>query len=93
MKNIIYIFLFISFLTKANTINVCPSCRVKTIKKAIDLANSGDSITVQKGVYKENNLIITKSIHLIGINNPIIDGDNKDTILKFNANNFSSCAL
>jgi len=89
MKNIIYIFLLISFLTKANTINVCPSCYIKTIKKAIELADSGDSIIVQQGLYKENNLTITKSIHLIGVNNPIIDGDNKDTILKFNANNFS----
>lgn len=87
MKNIAYI--FISFLGRANTINVCSSCKIKTIKKAIHIATNGDTITVQKGTYKENNLMITKSIHLIGINNPIIDGDNKDTILKFNANHFS----
>lgn len=89
MKNIFYLFLFINFIGRANTINVCSSCKVRTIKTAIKIAGQGDTITVQKGIYKENNLIITKSIHLIGINNPTIDGENKDTILKFNTNNFS----
>ncbi len=53
MRFIVLIFLFISFSTKANTIEVCASCTAKTIKEAIALAEEGDSIMVHKGIYKD----------------------------------------
>jgi len=48
-----------------------------TIQTAIDAANPGDDIIVQKGIYKEN-IIIDKNINLIGIGWPEIDGGTKE---------------
>jgi nitrous oxidase accessory protein NosD len=48
-----------------------------TIQTAIDAANPGDDIIVQKGIYKEN-IIIDKNINLIGIGWPEIDGGSKE---------------
>lgn len=89
MRFIVIIFLFFGFSTQANTIEVCTSCSVKTIKDAIAMAEDGDSIMVKKGVYYESNITITKAIHLIGIDNPVIDGESKETIIKFETDNFS----
>jgi nitrous oxidase accessory protein NosD len=44
-----------------------------TIQMAIEAANPGDDIIVQKGTYKEN-IIIDKYINLIGIGWPVLDG-------------------
>ena len=33
---------------------------IKTIKKAIELAKSGDTIIVNKGIYREGNIIVDK---------------------------------
>lgn len=44
-----------------------------TIQTAVDAAAQGDTIVVQKGVYREN-VIIDKSIDLIGVDWPTIDG-------------------
>lgn len=58
----------------AGEIRVCPSCEVKTVREAIDMAVNGDTILIEKGVYKEFDLnIINKSIHLKGVNYPVID--------------------
>ncbi len=58
----------------AGEIRVCPSCKVKTVREAIDMAVNGDTILIEKGVYKEFDLnIINKSIHLKGVNYPVID--------------------
>lgn len=89
MRFIVVLFLFFGFTTQANTIEVCTSCSVKTIKKAIALTEDGDSIIVHKGVYYESDIIITKAIHLIGIDNPVIDGESKETIIKIETDNFS----
>ena len=48
-----------------------------TIQAAIDAADPGDDIVVQKGTYKEN-LVIDKVVDLIGIGWPEIDGGTKD---------------
>ncbi|PCH54177.1 MAG: nitrous oxide reductase [Flavobacteriaceae bacterium] len=89
MKYLVLIFVLFSFKIQATTINVCNNCKVKSIKEAITLSQNGDSIVVQKGIYKEHGLVLNKEIKLIGKNNPVIDGENKETILKVIANNFS----
>lgn len=48
-----------------------------TIQAAMDAANPGDDILVQKGTYNEN-IVIDKSVDLIGIDWPTIDGGNKE---------------
>jgi parallel beta-helix repeat protein len=48
-----------------------------TIQAAVDAADPGDEIVVQKGIYKEN-IVIDKNINLIGIEWPTIDGGSKE---------------
>jgi parallel beta-helix repeat protein len=48
-----------------------------TIQAAVDAANPGDDIIVQNGTYKEN-IVVDKSIDLIGIEWPTIDGGDKE---------------
>ena len=54
-----------------------------TIQTAIDAAQAGDNIVVQKGVYNEL-VVVDKSVNLIGKDWPVIDGGgktgNKNTI-------------
>lgn len=82
MKQTLTIFclLLTSFLF-ANTIVVGKDQLISSLKKGIELAKNGDTVLLQKGVYKEGNIIINKSIRLIGINEPVLDGENKYEIL------------
>lgn len=50
-------------------------------------AKDGDTILLNKGVYKEGNIIIDKAIHLIGIDEPVLDGENKNEILTITGKN------
>lgn len=90
MKYKILLFFFFSTLTiLAKQIEVCSSCSVKTIKKAIEIAESGDEILIKEGVYKENNIVINKSISLIGEKGAIIDGEDAGGIIIFESDNFT----
>lgn len=67
MKNtIIFFFLFSFSFLHAKQITVCNSCSIKTIKQAVLQAENGDEILLKKGIYKENNIVINKSITLTG---------------------------
>ncbi len=92
MKTTSYlIFLLILFSWKgwSNTIEVCSSCNISSIKAAVEAANPGDTIVIQKGTYKEYNIEITKPLTIIGEDNPVIDGENKGEIITIQANNVS----
>ena len=80
-------FFFISIAVSAKQIVVCKSCSVKTIKEALILAKDGDEILVKKGIYFENDLLINKSISLIGEKGTLIDGQNKGGMLFLETNN------
>ena len=60
---------------------------MKTIQEGIAQASEGDTVLVKKGIYKEVNIIIDKSIVLLGENLPTIDGEKKGEILKIVADN------
>ena len=81
--------LFCCITSYGNQIEVCSTCKVTTIKDAIDKAEDGDEIIIHSGVYKEHGLEITKSLHITGIDLPVIDGELKETIFSISANNFS----
>ncbi|MCF6168449.1 nitrous oxide reductase family maturation protein NosD [Lutibacter sp.] len=90
MKFKIFFFLFFSVLTiSAKQIEVCHSCTIKTISEAIKISVAGDEIFVKKGIYKEQNIIIDKSISLIGEKGAVIDGENEGGILIFETDNFT----
>lgn len=86
MKNI-YIFLcilFVSLLAKAEKINVCRSCKITTLNKAIAQANSHDTIILQQGTYLEHGLRIGKPITILG-DRAIFDAQFKGGVLEINA--------
>ncbi|RRN77666.1 nitrous oxide reductase family maturation protein NosD, partial [Pseudoxanthomonas sp. SGD-10] len=64
----------------AATIQVGKQQQVKTIVKALEMATDGDTIFVEGGLYKEGNIAIRKSVVLIGIDNPVLDGEKKHEI-------------
>ncbi|MDO4230302.1 MAG: nitrous oxide reductase family maturation protein NosD [Capnocytophaga sp.] len=83
--------LFCTFLlgisAYAQTIKVCPSCEVKTIQQAVERAKDHDTILIEKGTYKVNDLVIKKPLTFIGKNKPIIDAENKGEIFIISASN------
>jgi len=85
----LFITLFLVFakasLSYSYTIEVCENCKITSIKRAVEIAESGDTIQVNGGTYLEYDIIINKPLTLIGKDQPIIDGNHKGTILDINA--------
>jgi nitrous oxidase accessory protein len=69
----------------ATEIIVDPAGEIKTITQALALAENGDRIVVAKGRYREGNIAIDKSVELIGIDFPVIDGENAHEVLTITA--------
>ena len=88
MKWLISILLFFAINTSfASTIIVGKDKAIRSLKQAIKIAKTGDTILLHTGTYKEGNIILDKSIHLIGINTPVLDGENKNEILTLTGKN------
>jgi nitrous oxidase accessory protein len=83
---LIILLLNISATVSGRTIIVGADQPVKTLKQAIALAKENDTIKLMKGVYKEGNIVLTKSITLIG-ENAILDGVNQFEILTVSGKN------
>lgn len=82
MKSLLIILLlFFAVDLFANTIIVAKDKPVNTLRRAIELAKNGDTILLNKGVYNEGNIIISKSICLQGVGSPVLDGGYKNEIL------------
>ena len=82
MKKLLTILLLLVFYdVTGNTIVVGKGKVITTLRQAINLAKDGDTVLLDKGTYKEGNIVITKSIHLIGIDMPVLDGEYKNEIL------------
>ena len=62
---------------ESNSETVTVNQQTGVLKKAIEMAEAYDTIFIQPGIYKEGNLTVTKPITLIGINDPVIDGQNE----------------
>lgn len=95
MKNFIpfWLLFFSVFSICAREIEVCPDCEVQTLRKAVDLAQDGDHIHIRKGVYREHDISITKSLHLRGDKGAVIDGESQGTVLSVHTNDFSMSGL
>jgi len=89
MKKIsLLFFLFSISFIQAKQIEVCASCEISTIKKAIEAAEDGDEIFIRKGVYQENDIEVNKAVTIYGEEGTIIDGTNKGSILHITSDNF-----
>ena len=79
--------IFLSTATAGRTIIIGKKLPVTSIKSAISLAREKDTILVLPGIYKEGNIIINKSIVLLGQQFPVLDGENKFEILTVSGKN------
>lgn len=93
MKNVaITIILFlccIFFLKKlhATEIMVGNNYLFTSIKTALQHCQNGDTILVEKGLYKEHEIVIDKSIVVKGLQQPVLDGEHQYQIFFIKANN------
>ncbi len=73
----------------AKTIKVCHNCDIRLIKQAVELADTGDTIIVLEGRYRESNIIIrVPDIVLIGKGRVVIDaGKENQAVVVFKSPN------
>ena len=83
MRLLITILLSFILLTSfGRTIIVGPGQSFTSLKRAIEAAKARDTLILLGGIYKEGGITLTKSLTIIGQNNPVLDGENKyETLL------------
>lgn len=62
-------------------ITVCNGCETGSIREAVSSSSDGDVIVIKEGYYRENNIVIEKSVKIIGEKNAVVD-------LEFNSQGF-----
>ncbi|MBT8286076.1 MAG: nitrous oxide reductase family maturation protein NosD [Flavobacteriaceae bacterium] len=86
MRQIIIIFLTCLFVSlsglKAQSLVICDQCELKTIKEGIAVAQDHDTLLIRKGTYREFNILIDKPLTLLGVDSPVIDGQDKGEIFR-----------
>lgn len=80
------LFLQVCLSASANPITVSKTGKIKSLKQAVELAKPGDTIYVTPGTYREGNILIEKSLVIIGEDYPVLDGERKYEILTIHAN-------
>jgi nitrous oxidase accessory protein len=73
-------------VVSAKVWHVSTNGKLRDIQIAVDAAQAGDTIIVEAGVYKPKNIIITKSLSLIGNRFPVLDGERKYEIISVKSN-------
>ncbi|MFN8296375.1 MAG: nitrous oxide reductase family maturation protein NosD [Chitinophagales bacterium] len=88
MKQLVYIilFLFTSYVVDGKTITIGKNQQYKSITEAIKNSSDNDTLVVLKGIYKEGNLVVNKSLTLIGKDYPVLDAQKKYEVLSVKAN-------
>lgn len=80
-------------LLSARTIVVTSESEFTTLTSALAAASPGDTILVHKGTYREGNIIINKSVVIMGKEYPIFDGEKKFEILTISADDVTVSGL
>lgn len=89
MKNtliIISLLILPWLVASANTLRVCPTCECTTISEAIYTSENGGEIIVERDIYTEGQIIVDKSVRLIGKDFPVLDGMGNSEVLTVTAN-------
>ena len=81
-------FFFFPMIHQGATLFVGLNHSIKSIKQSIAIAQENDTVFIDQGIYRENNIVISKSLKIIGINNPVLDGEGRFEILTISAKNF-----
>ncbi len=79
-------FLIFTLTSGAKTIQVGKQLAITSIQQALKIAADGDTVLVEAGHYHEKNIVISKTIFLIGLNHPVLDGDHLYEIISIKAN-------
>ena len=91
MKTSISLILFFIIFSNQSVWASCDTVQkngaINSIQKAISMEKNGDTILVEPGIYKEKNIIVDKSIVLIGNQYPVLDGEHTYEIISVKANN------
>ncbi len=81
-----YILWFLLFLMgapmRASIWKVCNTCENSSIKETIARAHAYDTLLVQKGRYREFEILVDKPLVIRGIGYPIVDGEKKGEIFR-----------
>jgi nitrous oxidase accessory protein len=88
MKRFLLILLWLgtSLFSRADLLKVGTGQKYTSIHSAILAAANGDTILVETGVYKEKNITVNKTLTLIGIQFPVLDGEHKYEVLSLKSN-------
>ncbi|MDB5203782.1 MAG: hypothetical protein JWQ27_3191 [Ferruginibacter sp.] len=86
MRSVLTICCMLScFFAAAKTITVGKGRAFQTITAGIAAAAGGDTVLVYPGIYREKNLLISKSLVLKGIDFPVLDGEHRYEIISVKA--------
>ena len=86
------VILIISFLSSglwAGQVQVGFDYPQTTIAQGLEASIAGDTILVHPGTYVESGLVISHSLALVGVGNPVVDGNHSGEIITVTANNVS----
>jgi nitrous oxidase accessory protein len=65
----------------ASVLSVSAGSNLSSVKTAVAAAQPGDTVLVHPGIYKEGNILIQKSISVIGKGLPTLDGEMKYEVI------------
>jgi nitrous oxidase accessory protein len=65
----------------SRTLQVGEGKSILTIQEGIELSQPGDTLLIGHGIYREGNIVLKKSITIIGEGYPVLDGEKKFEIL------------
>lgn len=88
MRSLLVLYFLISLGTvRAGTIVVDQRGPVRSLRQAVNMAKRADTILLHRGLYREGNIVVTKSISIIGVDGPVLDGENKHELLTLSGKN------
>jgi nitrous oxidase accessory protein len=90
---IFYLLMLPGFPACGDVITVGKTGKIKSIRQAVRIAQPGDTLYIEPGTYKEGNIIIEKSLTIIGESFPVLDGDNKVEIFTIHAHHVTITGL
>ncbi len=82
MLRLIITILFIFFVYNCNAKNIVVRAdKANAIKNALAYCADGDTLTIEKGLYKEQDILVSKRITILGKDYPGIDGEKKGQLI------------
>ena len=86
LRILVLLFMIMGVSVYGEEITVGTGGRFHSIREALQIAKEGDVINVQAGIYKEGELVITKSVTIKGSKESILDGEHKTSVLVVRSN-------